>query len=174
MAYLTKETLKWNKSSYEQTTNNILAASVCTISYKYVLQNKSVHFARENVPARTGAMLLRPAWKDSHSEKISVQNSRKLKAWKEKIATTSNSSIVGDLQCHFDCSLVLFIVCSRSGSSTASSYFLQTQLSAFLEGFFIVMILLLGSGETLMKCYESEGKNKNSHKNYHHSLLIMW
>ena len=67
-------------------------------------------------------------------------------------------------------------VCSRSGSSTASlcPYFLQ--LSAFLEGFFMVMILLLGSGNTLIKCYEPEIKIiiKKLLKNYHHSLLIMW
>ena len=101
----------------------------------------------------------------------------------KRIATTSNSSIVGILQCHLDCSLALFLVCSRSGSSAAS---LCLQLSAFLEGFFIVMIflegffivmiLLLGSGYTLIKCYEPEIKKifLNVHTNCHHSLLIMW
>ena len=61
-----------------------------------------------------------------------------------RIATTSNSSTIGTLRCHLDCSLALFLVCSRSGSSTASlcQYFLQ--LPAFVESFFIVMILLLG------------------------------
>ena len=92
----------------------------------------------------------------------------------KRIATTSNSSIVGVLQCCLDCSLALFLVCSRSGSSTAS---LCRQLSAFLEGFFIVMILL-GSGYTLIKCCEPEIKVKQKkiyiYKNCHHSLLAYW
>ena len=84
---------------------------------------------------------------------------QKLKAWKERIATTSNSSVVGVLQCHLDCSLALFLVCSRSGSSTASLCLYFLQLCAFVEDFFIliVMILLLGSGYTQqLNCYESE------------------
>ena len=88
---------------------------------------------------------------------VSVQNSRKLKAWKEGTATTSNSSIVGTLWCRLDCSLALFLVCSRSGSSTASLCLYFLQLCAFVEDFFIVMILLLGSGYTQQQnCYESE------------------
>ena len=88
---------------------------------------------------------------------VSVQNSRKLKARKERTATTSNSSIVGTLWCHLDCSLALFLVCSRSGSSTASLCLYFLQLCAFVEDFFIVMILLLGSGYTQqLNCYESE------------------
>ena len=69
-------------------------------------------------------------------------------------------------------------VCSRSGSSTASLCLYFLQLSAFLDGFFMVVILL-GSGDTLIKCYEPEIKNKikkviKKLPSYSHSLLIMW
>ena len=91
-----------------------------------------------------------------------VQNSRKLKAWKERIATTSNSSIVGVLRCHLDCSLAFCLVCSRSGSSTARLCLYFLQLSAFVKGFFMVMILLLGSGDTPMKWWIWKRKEKQS------------
>ena len=90
----------------------------------------------------------------------SLQNSRKLKAWKERIATTSNSSIVGAVWCHLDFSLSLFLAYSRSGSSTASLCLYFLQLSAFVEVFFIVLILILGSGDALMKWFESEINKK--------------
>ena len=60
----------------------------------------------------------------------------------------------------------LVVVCS----STASLCLYFLQLSAFVDDFFIIMILLLGSGDTLMKCYEPEVIKNNCH----HSLLIMW
>ena len=73
-----------------------------------------------------------------------------------RIATTSNSSVVGALLCRLDCSLALFLVCSRSGSSAASLCLYFVQLSALVEGFFVVAILLLGSGDILIKCHQPE------------------
>ena len=60
--------------------------------------------------------------------------------------------VVGSLRCCLDCTLApdCSLAHSKSGSSTV--------LSAFVEGFFIVTIMLLGSGYTLMKCYKSEIK----------------
>ena len=84
------------------------------------------------------------------------------KLGKKELPLPATPPLWGVLRCHLDCSLAFCLVCSRSGSSTARLCLYFLQLSAFVKGFFMVMILLLGPGDTPMKWWIWKRNEKHS------------